>query len=273
MSENIFNQTNKKLETLSKEVGFDVPVELVSLPSKGMIYPPEHPFFGVEETEIKCMTAKEEDILKSEAYIKKGSVISELLKSCLINKSVNTDSLLVGDRNALLIAIRVSGYGSSYSCRVSCGECNKEFDNDFSLNGLTIRRLGAESVSANTNLFSYKLPVSGLDIQFKLLTGADDLLLSQEDQKRKKLGTEFDNSSSRRLFQSIVSINGETDRNKLNRIVSNFRAGDSLALRRYINKIEPNIEMKQEATCKHCGGVSVIDIPLGPTFFWADAND
>ena len=270
MSENIFNQTNKKLETLSNEVGFNIPVESVSLPSKGLIYPPEHPFHLTEETEIRCMSARDEDILTSRALIKKGTVISELLKSCLLNKSVDVDSLLVGDRNALLIAIRVSGYGSSYSVKIECSECSEQFDNDFSLNGLAIKRLGVEPVSVGQNLFNFRLPISGQDIQFKLLTGVDDLMLTQQADKQKKLGSQIDNSISRRIFQCIVSVSGETDRGKLNRIVSNLRAGDSLALRRYIEKIEPGVEMKQEATCKQCGGVSTVDVPLGATFFWPD---
>ena len=272
MSENIFNQTNKKLETLSNEIGFNVPVESVSLPSKGLIYPPEHPFSNIEETEIRCMSAKDEDILTSRALIKKGNVVSELLKSCLLNKSVDVDSLLNGDRNALLVAIRVSGYGSDYSVKIECSECSEQFDNDFSLSSLKINRLGVEPVFPGQNLFNFRLPISGQDAQFKLLTGADDLILTQQAEKQKKLGSQIDNSMSRRIFQCVVSVAGETDRGKLSRIVSNLRAGDSLALRRYIDKIEPGVEMKQEAVCKHCGEAQVVDVPLGPTFFWPDFN-
>jgi len=270
MSDNVFQQTNKKLETLSKEVGFDVPIDLVSLPSRGLIYPTDHPFHLVEETEIRCMSAKEEDLLTSRALIKRGTVISELLKSCLVNKSVDVDSLLIGDRNALLIAVRVSGYGTSYSVKIECPDCSEQFDNDFSLAQLKIKRLGIDPVSPGENLFCFKLPISGQDVTFKLLTGNDDLLLTQESEKRKKLGTQNDNLITRRLFQCIVSVGTEKDRNKLNRIVSNLRAGDSLALRKFIDQVEPGVEMKQEATCKSCGGVSVVDVPLGPTFFWPD---
>lgn len=270
MSENIFSQTNKKLETLSSQVGFDIPVESISLPSRGLIYPPENAFHMCEETEIRCMSAKDEDILSSRALIKKGSVISELLKSCLLNKSVDVDSLLIGDRNALLIGIRVSGYGPSYSAKIECADCNEQFDNDFTLNNLKIKRLGVDPISPGQNLFSFHLPISKKDIQFKLLTGADDLLLSQQAEKQKKLGSQIDDSKSRRLFQSVISIAGETDRNKVNRIVSNLPAGDSFALRKYVEQIEPGVEMKQEVTCKACNSTQEVDVPLGPTFFWPD---
>src|SRR3990167_10906096 len=118
MSEIVFKETNKKLETMSKDMGFDIPLDLVSLPSKGLVYPPEHPFHQTEEVEFTAMRASQEDLLTSRALIKKGTVVTELLKSCLVNKSVDVDSLLIGDRNALLIAIRVSGYGPEYSVKI-----------------------------------------------------------------------------------------------------------------------------------------------------------
>ena len=273
MSDNVFQQTNKKLETLSSQVGFDVPIESISLPSRGLVYGNDHPFANTEEAEITAMRAVHEDILSSRALIKKGTVISELLKSCILNKLVDVDTLLIGDRNALLIGIRVSGYGSEYSVQIECADCGDKFDNNFSLNNLAIKRLGVDPVSPGQNLFNFHLPVSKRDIQFKLLTGADDLLLSQQAEKQKKVGSQIDNSKSHRLFQMIVSVGSETDRNKLNRIISNLPAGDSLALRRYVEKVEPGVEMKQEATCKACGGVQVVDIPLGPTFFWPDFAD
>lgn len=268
MSEN--NVFNKKLETMSKDLGFDVPVESVPLPSKGLIYPPEHAFHGLEEVEIRAMSAKEEDLLTSRALIKKGTVITELLKSCLLNKSVDVDSLLIGDRNALLIAIRVSGYGAEYSVKIECPECGESFDNDFSLGKLPIKLLGVEPSIPGTNQFEYKLPLSGLSVQFRLLTGLDDLLMSQELEKKKKLGMQTDTLVTRKLFYSIVSVNGETNRDKIARIVQNLRAGDSLALRRYIDKIEPKVDMRQEAVCKACGVSSEVDIGLTPSFFWPD---
>ena len=268
---NVFNQSGRKLETMSKELGFDIPTDLIPLPSKGAIYSVDHAFHNLEEVEIRTMSAKDEDLLTSKALIKKGTVITELLKSCLLNKAVDVDSLLVGDRNALLIAIRVSGYGAEYSVKIDCPDCGESFDNDFSLAKLPIKRLGAEPVSLGVNQFSFKLPLSGLDIQFKLLTGNDDLLIGQEAEKKKKLGlSQTENLVTRKLFYSIVSVGGEMGRDKIARIVQNLRAGDSLALRRYIESIEPGVDMRQEATCKHCGVSSEVDVPIGASFFWPD---
>ena len=97
-----------------------IPVDVVALPSKGLVYPLDHPLSNEDETEIRCMTAREEDLLTSRALIKNGTVMSKLLQSCMMDKMVDPDTLLLGDRNALLIAVRVTGYGPEYSAKVSC---------------------------------------------------------------------------------------------------------------------------------------------------------
>ena len=99
----------KNLNSVAKESGLEIPVELVSLPSKGLIYSSDHALCGEERVEIRCMTAKDEDLLTSAALIKNGTVLTKLMESCLLNKSVNADDLILGDRNAILIAIRVTG--------------------------------------------------------------------------------------------------------------------------------------------------------------------
>lgn len=138
----------------------EIPVELVTLPSKGSVYPIGHPLSNEETVEIKAMTAREEDLLTSRALIRNGTVITKLLKACVINKLINPDDMLAGDRNALLIGIRVTGYGSDYAVKISCPECEKDFENTFSLNGLALKRLSATPIRPNTNLFEFRLPGS-----------------------------------------------------------------------------------------------------------------
>jgi hypothetical protein len=101
-------QSNKE------ELGITVETFYAPLPSGGLLYPPEHPLHNLDSAEIKAMTAKEENILMSRALIRKGTVINELIKSSLINKSINVMSLLSGDRMALMFAIRAKGYGDTF---------------------------------------------------------------------------------------------------------------------------------------------------------------
>jgi hypothetical protein len=273
MTNDIFKQGEKtSLSSNAKETGFEIPVEIVSLPSKGLLYPQEHPLYNEESVEIKAMTAREEDLLTSRALIKNKTVTSALMKACILNKLVDPEDLLIGDRNAILIGIRVTGYGSDYGVKIKCPECEEEFDNSFSLSGLQIKPLTATPVQPNMNLFSFKLPLSGQEVQFKLLTGKDEVEMDLMAERKKKLGSQVENSITSRLFQSIVSISGETDRNKISNAVNNLRAADARALRTYMKDIMPDVDMKQEVKCTKCPAVSEVDVPIGPTFFWPDID-
>ena len=271
----IFKQSEDKT-TLSSGAkdngGMEVPVELISLPSKGLLYPQSHPLYDEETVEIKAMTAREEDLLTSRALIKNKTVTTALMKACILNKLVDPDDLLIGDRNALLIGIRVTGYGTDYGIKIQCPSCSEEFENHFSLGGLKIKPLSAAPIQPNINLFSFRLPLTGQEVQFRLLTGKDETEMDLISDRRKKLGSQVENSVTSRIFQSIVSINGETDRGKLSNAVNSLRAADARALRNYMKQISPDVDMKQEATCTKCATVSEVDVPIGPTFFWPDID-
>ena len=120
------NQAMPTRNVMRDDFGFEVPVEVVPLPSGGITYDVENPLHSLKTVEIKAMTAKDEDILTSRALIKKGTVITHLLKSCLINKSINPGDMLAGDRNAVMIALRVTGYGAEYKVEVDCPNCGEK---------------------------------------------------------------------------------------------------------------------------------------------------
>lgn len=262
----------QQLNQTAQRSGFEIPVEVVQLPSKGKIYPFGHALCDEDSVEIKAMTAKEEDLLTSSALIKNGTMISKLIESCVLNKSINVSDLLTGDRNAILIALRVTGYGAEYDAKFSCPACLESGDHTFLLNKVPIKPLGAEPVSPNTNLFDFVLPRSGHKVQFKLLTGADEQEISKISDRKKKLGNQIDTTVTTRLLHSIVAINGDTDRQKIAYAVQNMPAQDSRALRNYIDKIEPGVDMKQWVSCKFCAEESEVTVPMGLTFFWPDAS-
>jgi hypothetical protein len=249
---------------------YQVPAELVALPSRGLVYPIGSPLSNEETVEIKSMTAKEEDILTSRALIKNGTVISQLLKSCILNRLIDPDEMLTGDKNAVLIGIRVTGYGSEYSAKITCPHCSKEYENTFSLNKLKVKSLGAKPLQPNTNLFDFILPSSGGRVVFKLLNGRDESELVKIVDSKKKLGGQIEGGVTNRLFQAIVEINGESDKQKLSHIIQNMRAMDARALRKYMDEIEPAVDLKQEIVCPSCDEQSEVIMPLGMSFLWPD---
>ena len=257
---------------MEQDFGISIPVESVPLPSMGIVYEAESPLYGQELVDVKAMTAREEDILTSRALIKKGTVITELIRSCMVDKSVNPDDLLSGDRNALMIAIRVTGYGSEYSVEVECPACDEKSKQDFQLADLAIKRLGIQPVAEGSNVFEYVLPLTKKTVRFKFLTGRDEQEMSTIAERRKKQGATTDSSVTQRLMHQLISVGGISDKNKINQFIRHMPAGDSLALRRYVDKNEPGLDMKTWMSCPHCSEESEVRLPMGASFFWPDTE-
>lgn len=259
-------------EVLKKDFGLDIPVSLVPLPSLGLVYPPDSPLFCKEHVEIRGMTTREEDILMSRALIRKGTVISELIKSCLVTPGVDVSSLIGGDRNALMVSIRILGYGSDYEGEVVCPKCEHKNTIQVDLNQLDVKELGVEPVEKGENKFEFTLPVSKKKVVFKFITGREEEEILAAIEVKKKKGIQNDNVITTRLLYSIISVEGITDRNKIAQFISYMPARDSMALRQYMDSIEPGIDMKFEFNCSNCGNLEVMPLPLGPTFFWPNAR-
>lgn len=257
---------------VKSDFGFEVPIETVPLPSAGRVYPVASSLHGRETVEIKAMTAREEDILTSQALLKKGTVITELIRSCLCDKSINPIDMLTGDRHALMVAIRITGYGAEYDVEVECNECQTKAPRSFNLGELPIKRLEIAPVQEGVNLFEFLLPYSKMNTKFKFLTGRDEEEIQATSAKQKKLGLQSDTSVTTNLQYSIVSIAGIEDRAKIAGFIRQMPARDSLALRNYIRDNEPGIRMRQDVTCPSCGHSEEVSMPIGVSFLWPSAE-
>lgn len=254
--------------------GLDIPVETIPLPSKGLTYAADSKLKRAV-VDIKGMTAKEEDILTSPALLKKGTVQTALLQSCILEPvGVDTREMLSGDRNTLMIALRITGYGSEYTAEITCGNCNNKEHAKFDLNAMPLKSLDVEPCEPNSNLFEFTLPLTKKRVRFKLMTGKDEEDMRTETAARKKAGLPSNSAITSKLKYSLVAAEGKTgwvtEKHLLNMLVDKLPAKDSLALRNYMDDIEPGIEMKGNYTCSECGETSRVDIPLGPSFFWPD---
>ena len=257
---------------MKDDFGYEVPVESVPLPSKGVVYPADSPLHGQETVEIRAMTAKEEDILTSRALIKKGTVITHLIQSCLVNKQIDVNEMLVGDRNAIMTALRVTGYGSEYKAEVDCPACGERSKQDFLLTDLPLKRLENAPMAPGANLFQFDLPVTKKTVHFKYLTGKDEQEITILMERKKKQGLQSDNLVTTRLSHAIVAIDGIKDKGKINTFIRNMPARDSLALRKHIDSSEPGLEMKTWMDCPHCMESSEVRLPMGASFFWPDTE-
>ncbi len=238
------------------------PSEVIDLPSGGVVYPKDSPL-SKGKIVIKYMTAKEEDILTSQNLIKKGIVIDVLLNSLILTKGVTSEDLIIGDKNAVMVAARILAYGSEYEVEVTNPETAEKFKHTFNLTECPFKELPKE-IDYSKNLFELKLPISKKIVQFKLLDGKDEKAIDMDLKRTQKLGTTTDVTT--RLRHSIVSIDGNDDRAEINTFVNNMLSRDSLALRQYITKVAPDINLEQDIMLE--GELVTVDIPLTTEFFW-----
>lgn len=239
------------------------PTEIVDLPSQGKLYSKESPLFK-GSIEMKYMTAKEEDILTNQNYIEKGIVIDKLIKALIVDKNINYNDLLIGDKNALLLAARILGYGKDYEFQYGG---NKEV---VDLSTLDNKPLNEEIEKATNNSFNYTLPTSKAIITFKLLSHGDEVKIEQEIQGLKKINKESSATLSTRLKYMITAVNGDSDKKNIRSFVDNeFLARDSRAFRNYLKDFQPDVDMKCYPELGPEGG---IDVPMGINFLWPDAE-
>jgi len=238
---------------------FKFPSEEVELPSKGLVYPEDNPLSS-GKIEIKYMTAKEEDILTNQSYIEKGTVLDKLLESVILTEGATVKDLILGDKNAVLIATRILGYGAEYKFTYRGEEKtvdlskleNKEFDESLIIKG--------------KNEFSFTLPHTSTPITYKILTGGDESKIDRELEGLKKINKNSSPELSTRLKYIITSVNGEDGVKEIREFVDNYLlAIDSKALRKHLRDTQPDVNLRyidEEG--------EEVAIPIGISFFWPE---
>ena len=247
---------------------FKVQTEEIELPSKGLLYPKESSLSS-GKIEMKYMTAKEEDILTNVNYIKKGVVLDKLMQSLIVSP-IDYNDLLIGDKNAVMVASRILGYGPNYSFEYG-GETH-----EIDLSQLDSKPLNPELYSEdalnskeNKNEFVYKLPSSGHTITFKFLTHKDEKNIDRELMGLKKINKDSSPDMSTRLKYLITSVNGDKETKTIREFVDKYLlARDAKSLRTYVKKIQPDVDL----TFFPNGGEKRANIPIGTSFFWPDAE-
>ena len=243
---------------------FKFPTEIIELPSNGLIYDKENPLSS-GKIEMKYMTAKEEDILTNQSYISNGTVLDRLLKALIVSK-VDYNDLIVGDKNALLIAARILGYGNDYVITYK----GEEVKIDLSI--IDNKKITNKDFESGKNEFPFTLPKSGTVITFKLLTHGDEMKIEKEIKGLKKINPNGSPELSTRLKYMIVSVDGSSEKKDVREYVDNyFLAQDSRALRNYIKDFQPDVNLKVPVETIQ-GGEEDIQVPIGLTFFWPDAD-
>jgi hypothetical protein len=250
------------------EKQYDFPTEVLDLPSQGKVYPKDHPLSSGRIT-IKYMTAKEEDILSNQNLIKKGVVLDKLFESIIVD-GVNPNDIILGDKNAIILATRLLGYGPDYVFNFYSSKLGQSIQATVDLGKVKTKEVDF-SLFNNKNEFEFKLPSNGTKITFKLLTHADEIAIERDITALEKLGKDVSASITTRLRYMIKSVDGDNAIATINKFVNGMLARDSRAFREYIKTISPDLDMKFEYTHED-GEVEEAPISMGVGFFWPSSE-
>ena len=246
------------------------PTEVVDLPSKGLLYSKDSPLSS-GTIELKYMTAKEEDILTSRNLIQKGIVLDKLMEAVIVDEKVSLNDLLLGDKNAVMIATRVLGYGKDYTVTLTDPDTGDKQEETFDLTAITDKKIDSKLFKSGKNEFEFELPAAKVKILFRLLTHKEEKEIDTELKAYKKFAKESGVTAeiTTRLKKAIVSVNGDTSQKRVNEFVENeLLSRDSLSFREYLTKITPDVDMSFTFTSDSTGEDTTMDIPLDVEFFW-----
>ena len=253
----------------NKVEAFDFPTEIVELPSKGKLYPEGHPLRS-GTIEMKYMTAKEEDILTNQSYIKQGVVLDKLFKALIVSK-VNYNDILLCDKNAIMVAARILGYGKDYTITVKDPTTDTDIEHTVDLTELKDKEIDWSLIKEGVNEFDLVLPTSKKNVKIKLLTQGEQAKIDAEIRGLEKIKKEA--SLTTLLKHVIIEVDGDRDKNKIRRFIdTQLLAIDSRAIRQFLKKITPDIDLNIEIPAGESGETFRNNLTIGLDFFWPDAE-
>lgn len=249
-----------------QDVQFAAPFDVIPLPSKGLLYP------GHQGTvKVEYLTATDENILTSPNLIKSGKVLEILIEKKVKESPVPFDQLLVGDRNAIMIWLRATGYGEMYPVKLTDPNSGVEFETEINLSELKTKELPEGVEPDERGEFTFVLPRTKKKIKFKLLTVGDERnILVRSEKYEKATKSQISNTLTYRLQAQIKEIDGNRDINFIQQFINVMPAYDSLKFREFSDSIEPGIDMSAEV--EGPTGSFQAPITIGLNFFWPNVR-
>lgn len=239
------------------------PYDIIELPSQGLLYPNKK-----DKVKVEYLTAMDESILTSPNIIANNKVVETLLSRKVKDLGFDTSELIEGDRIAILVYLRVTGFGNEYTQMVWNEKTGELEQGVIDLTTLKSKKLTVKPDENNN--FDYELPISKKKIKFRFLNSKDEEEIDViDEQQMKRNNTEISNRFMIALERQVSSIDGENDKIKLSNILKNLKIMDARALRQYISDIEPGLDLN--TTARTQGGESIPSfLKFGRSFFWPE---
>jgi hypothetical protein len=231
--------------------------DVVELPSRGIYYSSKR-----KSVRVAYLTAADENILSSPSFLNTNTVIPELLKRKILDRDFPIDEIVEEDRQAILIFLRNTAFGSEYTLTTYDPKTDKEFETIINLETLKIKDF---NLTENSNgEYNYHLEKSKVDITFKFLTR------KQEDEIEKIKDNWNGNGIApiitKQLEMMIKSFNGITDALKIRSFIETMPIRDSQEFRKFIQDNKPGLDLTQEVTTPSGENIQV-NIGFGVEFF------
>jgi hypothetical protein len=242
---------------------------LLDLPTKGLFYPENHPFYKKETVEIKMMTTKEEEILTNPSYVEKGVTVEKLLESIVLEEGFQANEIFETDKLAILIGARIDAYGEDYPAAMTCISCEKEYTVDINLSKILANREESEIEKTDNNSLIVELPKSKKVVEFRVLLPSEISSIERTVEKMKKLNINA-NLMTEFYKRIVLSIDGDTNRDNVNKFVENLKIMDSRFLTSMYYKSLPVLNTNFMSACSHCGHEQEGGMPIQANFFFPE---
>ena len=250
-------------------LNFVAPTEVVDLPSKGQGYPEDHPLNGIDFVEIKFMTAKDEDTLSNQSLIRKGIALERVLQNIIVDTEIDPLSLLVCDRNAILIKARATAYGANYDAIVNCPKCATKNMMTFDLMSPKIEGgLDEEGMNivqyAGDGLYQTTMPGTKFTVKFRLANGEDENRIMEMAIQ----GKTVEYGAVEQYKKMIKSVENFIEEEVIHSYVDNMIVSDATHFKKCLRSCTTSVRIAQTLTCKSCSNEQEVDVPFGTDFFW-----
>lgn len=231
--------------------------DVVELPSRGIYYANNK-----KSLKISYLTAADENILAAPNLIQTNQIVTELLKRKVLDRDMNVDDLIEEDKQAILIFLRNTAFGTEYKLTLNDPKTDKTFDIEVDLSSLDFKPF--DLVSDTNGEYSYFMEKSKIDITFKFLTQKQELEI-KEIQKSWN-GNGVAPIITKQLEFMIKSIRGNRDIMNIRNLIENLPIKDSQSFRKFINDKKPGINLNKKTTTPS-GEEIQFEIGFGVEFF------
>jgi hypothetical protein len=231
--------------------------DVVQLPSGGIHYTNNR-----KSLRVAYLTASDENILSSPNLLQSDSVVDELLKRKILDRDFDINDLVNDDRQAILIFLRNTAFGSDYKITMTDPKTKEPFEATIDLSVMKTRDLTL--IPDANGEYEFYMEVSKVPVTFKFLNNKQEQEL--EKIRASATGNTVAPTNTKRLEMMIKSVNGERSLMPIYNFIQNMPIKDSQDFKRFATKNKPGLDLLYEVITPSGEKVPVL-VDFGVDFF------